>query len=56
MAIDNAQDKLIEFGDLAVSLETKLRSLHEEGRTSEALVAIACALGTAAAQAGSERI
>lgn len=56
MVIDDVQEKLVRFGDLAVSLEVELRSLYDEGRTSEALVAIAAALGTAAARGGSESL
>lgn len=48
MMTDNAQEKLVQFGDLAVSLEAELRDLYDAGRTSDALVAIAVALGAAA--------
>jgi hypothetical protein len=51
MVIDSVHEKLIRFGDLAVSLEAELRPLHEEGRTSDALVAIAVAMEAAAARA-----
>lgn len=48
--MDSIQDKLTQFGDLAVSLEAELRQLYDEGRTADTLVAIALALGTAAAR------
>jgi hypothetical protein len=50
---NDVQEKLVKFGDLAASLEIELRQLYEQGRTSDALIAIALALGAAAARVGS---
>jgi hypothetical protein len=45
--MDGVQETLTRFGDLAVSLEEQLRPIYEQGRTSEALIAIALALDAA---------
>jgi hypothetical protein len=45
---DDIRELLDRHGDAAVSLDTELRRLHKQGRTSDALIAIARALDEAA--------